>query len=137
MSTLYVVQWFLRIALSASFLSAVADRFGMWGIPGAPSVAWGEWAAFVNYTAKLNWFLPAAIIPLLACIATLAEIGFAIALLIGWRLQWFALGSGLLLLSFALTMLISDGIKNPLDYSVFTAAGGALLLAVMSSKEQA
>ena len=31
--------WFLRIALSASYLSAVADRFGAWGGPGSPGVA--------------------------------------------------------------------------------------------------
>ena len=31
---------FLRIALGISFLSAVADRFGLWGAYGQPNVAW-------------------------------------------------------------------------------------------------
>jgi hypothetical protein len=26
----------LRVALAAGFLSAVADRFGLWGLPGTP-----------------------------------------------------------------------------------------------------
>jgi thiosulfate dehydrogenase (quinone) large subunit len=33
---------FLRIALAISFLSAVADRFGLWGAYGQPNVAWVE-----------------------------------------------------------------------------------------------
>ena len=33
---------FLRIALGISFLSAVADRFGLWGAYGQPNVAWVE-----------------------------------------------------------------------------------------------
>ena len=53
---------FLRLALGISFLSAVADRFGLWGVYGQPNVAWGNYARFVAYTAKLNWFLPATII---------------------------------------------------------------------------
>ena len=32
----------LRVALAAGFLSAVADRFGLWGMPGTPGVAWGD-----------------------------------------------------------------------------------------------
>jgi hypothetical protein len=42
-----------------SFLSAVADRFGLWGVYGQPNVSWGNYARFVDYTAELNWFLPA------------------------------------------------------------------------------
>src|SRR5438477_8816087 len=57
---------FLRLALGISFLSAVADRFGFWGVYGQPNVAWGNYARYVAYTAKLNWFLPGATIPALA-----------------------------------------------------------------------
>ena len=31
-----VAAIFLRFALAAGFLSAVADRFGLWGPPGTP-----------------------------------------------------------------------------------------------------
>ncbi len=126
-------QWFLRLGLAAGFLSPVADRFGLWGSPGAPNVAWGEWSAFVDYVATLNWFAPAPLIPALAWAATLTETLFALGLLVGWRLRWFALASGLLLLSFALTMTIALGVKAPLDFSVFAAAAGALLLAAITT----
>ena len=127
-------QWFLRLSLAVGFLSAVADRFGLWGSPGAENVAWGEWSAFVDYVAMLNWFAPALLIPPLAWAATVAETLFAIGLLVGWRLRWIALASGLLLSSFSLTMTIAFGIKSPLDHSVFSAAAGAFLLAAITTE---
>src|SRR5215471_2461106 len=114
-------QWFLRVALAAGFLSAVADRFGLWGPAGAANVAWGAWQPFVDYVAKLNWFAPAASIPILAWTSTVAEVVLAIGLLIGWQLRWFAVGAGLLLLFFAITMTLALGVKAPLDFSVFAA----------------
>jgi len=36
-----IARLFARIALGASFLSAVADRFGLWGPYGAKNVSWG------------------------------------------------------------------------------------------------
>jgi hypothetical protein len=41
---------FLRAALGFSFLSAVADRFGLWGAYGRSHVAWGDFPHFVVYT---------------------------------------------------------------------------------------
>ena len=120
---------FLRLALGISFLSAVADRFGLWGVYGQPNVAWGNYARFVDYTAKLNWFLPAAVTPALAFIATAAETLFGLLLALGWKTRITALLSGVLLITFALTMTIALGVKAPLNASVFSAAGGALLLA--------
>jgi uncharacterized membrane protein YphA (DoxX/SURF4 family) len=120
---------FLRAALGASFLSAVADRFGLWGAPGQPQVAWGEFSRFVAYTAKLNWFAPAGFVPALAWISTIAEILLGMALLVGLFTRVAAMLSGLLLLAFALTMTFALGIKAPLDLSVFTASAGAFLLA--------
>lgn len=120
---------FLRFALGFSFLSAVADRFGLWGVFGTPHVAWGTFARFVAYTGQLNWFLPKAMIPALAILATCAETAIAIFLLLGWHTRIAALLSGVLLLSFAVTMTGALGIKAPLDFSVFSAAGGSFLLA--------
>ena len=127
-------HWFLRVALAAGFLSAVADRFGLWGPAGAANVAWGAWQPFVDYVAKLNWFAPPASTPILAWAATVAEVVLGIGLLIGWQLRWFALAAGLLLLSFAITMTLALGVKAPLDLSVFAAAGGAFLLAASCGK---
>ena len=119
----------LRFALGISFLSAVADRFGLWGAYGQPNVAWGNYARFVDYTAKLNWFLPVATIPPLAAVSTVFEVLFGILLILGWKTRLASLLSGLLLLCFALAMTIALGVKAPLNYSVFSSAGGALLLA--------
>jgi hypothetical protein len=48
------VTLYLRLALAAAYLSSVADRFGLWGA----GVGWGNFANFLDYTAKLNPFLP-------------------------------------------------------------------------------
>ena len=131
-SSLPMAVWALRIALAAAFLSAVADRFGIWGAKGTHGVSWGDWSHFVAYTGKLLWFLPSALVNPAAWVATIAEAGLAIALLTGLRSRIVALASAALLASFALTMTVALGIKAPLDYSVFTAAAAALLLAAIS-----
>jgi uncharacterized membrane protein YphA (DoxX/SURF4 family) len=120
---------FLGIALGLSFLSAVADRFGLWGAYGEPNVVWGSFARFVMYTGKLNWFLPEAMIPAVAVIATCAEALLGLCLVIGWHTRTTALLSGILLILFGVTMAVALGVKAPLDFSVFSAAGGAFLLA--------
>ena len=120
---------FLRLALGLSFFSALADRFGLWGAFGQPSVSWGSFARFVAYTGKLNWFLPEALIPALAIIATCAEALFGLCLVIGWYTRTVALLSGMLLILFGVTMTVALGVKAPLDFSVFSAATGAFLSA--------
>jgi uncharacterized membrane protein YphA (DoxX/SURF4 family) len=124
--------YFLRLSLAVAFLSAVADRFGFWGSPGDPNVAWGEWSVFVDYVAVLNPLIPKQLIPPLAWITTLLEIGAGIGLIIGWKIRWMALGSAVLLLFFGLAMSLSTGIKSPLDYSVFTAAAASFSLWIIS-----
>ena len=120
---------FLRLALGISFLSAVADRFGLWGAYGQPNVAWGDFSRFVNYTGQLNWFAPTALLPALAWAATFAEILLGLALVWGLFMRVAALLSGVMLLLFALTMTFALGLKAPLDFSVFSASAGAFLLA--------
>jgi len=127
---------FLRFALGLSFLAAVADRFGLWGPFGQPNVAWGDFSRFVDYTAKLNWFLPHAVIPTLAGIATLAEALLRVLLLTGWRLRIIAFVSSVLLLVFGLAMTFALGIKAPLNFSVFSAAGGGFLLAASAGRKR-
>jgi uncharacterized membrane protein YphA (DoxX/SURF4 family) len=120
---------FLRAALGCSFLSAVADRFGLWGAYGQPHVAWGDFSHFVACTEKLNWFVPAPAITWLAWMATAIEAALGVALLLGVFPRMIAALSGILLLAFALTMTVALGIKAPLDASVFSASAGAFLLA--------
>lgn len=123
-----IVEWFLRIALSAGFLSATADRFGMW--PKAVS-AWGNWQNFVAYTKTLNPFAPDSLVPFLAYAATGLEIALGILLLTNFKTNWVAKASSALLLVFALTMSISKSIKAPLDYSVFTSSAASFALSVL------
>lgn len=118
----------LRLGLGISFLSAVADRFGLWGPAGASGIAWGNFEAFQSYTATLNWFAPLVMIPVLAWTATVVEIIVGLMLILGIRLQIASLLSALLLTAFFLTMLIALGPKAPLDYSVLTGVGASFLL---------
>ena len=119
----------LRIGIGVGFLSAVADRFGLWGPFGQPNVEWGDFSRFLEYTHTLNWYLPAGMIPLLGGIATGAEILFGLLILVGWHTRVAALLSGLLLLMFGVAMTLALGIKAPLNFAVLTGVGGALLLA--------
>lgn len=127
-------EWFLRLALSAGFLSAVADRFGWWP---AEWSAWGDWGSFVEYTQLLNPRIPDALISFTAGVATGLEIILAIGLLIPYKTMWTARISGILLLIFGLAMAIHLNIKAPMDYSVFPASAAAFALSflVRQSKE--
>jgi hypothetical protein len=95
---------YARVALGTAFLSAVAGRFGIWD----RSVDWAHFERFMRRTAEVNAFMPAVTIPFLA-----------------WAL---------LLAMFAMAMAVSTGIKPPLDYSVFSASAGALLLALRARR---
>lgn len=130
-----IVIWFARVALAAGFLSATADRFGLWGAPGANGVVWGNWENFAAYSASLNSFAPRLLQTPLAVTATAAEIVLGIGLLIPRLTFHMAILSGMLLLTFGLVMIISTGPKAPLDYSVFSSSSAALLLALLAQKE--
>ena len=123
----------LRLGLGIGFLSAVADRFGLWGAFGQPNVEWGNFSRFLEYTHTLNWYVPAGMIPTLGIIATSAEILFGLLLIIGWHTRIAARLSGLLLLMFGLAMTLALGIKAPLNFAVLTGVGGAFLLANCAS----
>jgi len=126
-----VIKLFLRLALSAGFLSAVADRFGLWS---KDVSVWGNWNNFLRYTEQLNPWFPDSLIPTLGAIATGAEIVFGICLVVGFKTELTARLSGLLLLVFALSMTFSTGIKGAFDYSVFSASAAAFALSLMTEK---
>ena len=124
--------FYARVALGAAFLSGIADRFGLYG---GRNVGYGNFDGFVRYTAKVNSFMPAFTIPFLAWAATAAELFLGVALILGIWPRWVALGASLLLVLFGIAMAISFGIKSPLDYSVFSASAGAVLLALYQSRK--
>ena len=131
-----VLTLYARLAIAAGFLSAVADRFGLWGPPGSAKVAWGNWKNFVAYTAVLNFFLPRWSAPILAVVMTIAETTLGILLILGlWQRVTAAVSAALLCL-FALAMSVALGVKAPLDYSVFSAAAAAGLLYVCADKQK-
>jgi putative oxidoreductase len=133
--TVTLARWapvYTRVALGAAFLSGIADRFGWWG----KETGYGNYAGFVKYTGLVNAFMPAFTIPFLAAAATVLELGFGVLLIAGLWPRWVALGSAVLLAMFGTAMAISLGLKSPLDYSVFSASGAALLVAVSYSRSE-
>lgn len=123
-----ILSGFLRFAIAVAFLSAVFDRFGLWGAPNSTNVAWGDFAHFESYVAYLNPFLTPTLVSCVAWAVTLAEVVLAAMLIFGFFTKEAALASAALLLSFAVSMSFIMGIKVPLDYSVFTASAAAFLL---------
>lgn len=124
---------YLRLALGLGFLSAVVDRFGVWGAAGTPLVAWGNFHNFLTYTARLNPWFPASWAPIVGWIATVCEIVLGIGLVAGLHTRIIAFLSGWLTLAFALGMAFGLGIKAPLNYSVFAASAGSFLLACVDT----
>lgn len=126
-----IIKLYLRLAIAIGFLSASADRLGMWP---KESSAWGNWGSFLEYTHLLNPWFPEALIPAIGAIATGAEIIFAIFLIIGFKTELVAKLSGILLLIFAISMTLTIGIKSVFDYSVFSASAAAFALSLLKKK---
>lgn len=124
-------EWFLRIALSTTLLSVVADRFGLWS---EELSAWGNWDNFIAYTQTLNPWVPDSLVNIVGGLATLLEIVFGIGLLTTYKTSLIAKGTGFLLLSFALAMAFALNIKAPFDYSVFIGAASAFVLSSITKK---
>ena len=119
-------QLFLRLAISLTILSAVADRFGFWG----ENSVWGNWENFEKYTQQLTFFLPESLGTFAAFAATFFEILFPLMLIFGFKTKIAAFGTGVLLLIFGLSMTVALGIKAPFDYSVWVGSAAAFLLAI-------
>jgi uncharacterized membrane protein YphA (DoxX/SURF4 family) len=118
-------QLLLRIALSATFLSAIASRLGFWANRSS------GWNGFLQYTSQVCTWASKSSIPVLAFLATILETVFALLLLIGYKIKWAAAGASMLTLAFAVSMTYSMGLKEPLDYSVFVFSAAAFLLSGM------
>jgi len=125
------IKLFLRLSIAIGFLSAVADRFGLYT---KEISTWGNWQSFADYTQQMNPWFPETIIPVLAIFATVLEIVFALNLLIGFKTETTAKLSGLLLLIFGVSMTLAFGIKPSLDYSVFGVSAAAFALSTMKNK---
>jgi uncharacterized membrane protein YphA (DoxX/SURF4 family) len=117
---------YARTAVGLAFLSAVAGRLGLWD----RTLDLKHFANFLEYAGEVLSFMPKAAVPYLAWAATVCETSFGILLVLGVWTRWVALGSAVLLAMFATAMAISFGLKSPMDYSVYSASGAAVLLAL-------
>ena len=118
---------YARLALGTAFLSAVCGRFGLWH----GSLDLNRFARFLhNDVAETLAFMPKATIPFFGCAATVCETSLGILLILGLWPRWVALASATLLAIFGASMAISLGLKEPMDYSVFSASSAAVLLAL-------
>ena len=124
---------FARWVIAIAFLGSVADRFGLLGAPGDPGVSWGSFNAFVDYTRQVNAFLPAGLAPTLAVLATMAETGLGLALLIGFWPRSALRASAALLVVFGLAMAVSLGVAAQFDYAVLVIAVGASYLSTVDA----
>jgi uncharacterized membrane protein YphA (DoxX/SURF4 family) len=123
---------YARVALGTAFLSAVASRFGLWD----KTLDLKHFANFIGYTAEVNSFLPRAVIPYVAMTATVCETSLGILLMLGLWPRCVSLASAALLAMFGTAMAASFGLKSPMDYSVFSASGAAVLFALDASRQQ-
>ena len=123
---------YARIAVGAAFLSAVASRFGLWD----RTLDLKHFANFIEYAAQVNSFMPRTVIPWVAVLATVCETSLGILLIAGLWPRWVSLASAILLAMFGTAMAISFGLKSPMDYSVFSASGASVLLAVDAFRGQ-
>lgn len=129
------IKLYLRLAIGIAFLSASADRIGLYGSYEEHSdfLAWGNWSNFVDYTHSILPWLSEGLVQIAAIVATVAEIVFGILLILGIKVRLIANLSGVLMLLFALAMM-SVNIKAPWDASVFAASAGAFALATFRVK---
>ena len=120
-----------RVLIALGFVVNVADRLGFLGPPGAPGVSWGDFQHFIAYTAQVNAFAPAAIVPTLAVLATIAEATLGLTMLFGVRVRLASLGSALLLFVFATAMVLSG--LSQFQYSVYLMSVTAWVLSTIDA----
>ena len=118
----------VAVLLAADFAGAVADRFGVFGPPGAPGVSWGNWAVFVDYTRLLLLDAPRPLAVLAAAAATATEVTLAVLLVSGWQRRWVGKGAAGLLTFYLVAMAWSVGWGEVARYALPIEIGAALLV---------
>lgn len=118
----------LSVSLALDLGGAVADRFGAWGLPGAPGVSWGSWPGFVDYTAQLLPGLDRGVVVAAAVAATATEITLGVLLLSGWRRRWVGRATAGLLAVYLVAMALTVGADAVATFGLPVLVGGALLV---------
>ena len=119
------VEYGLRYSIAISFLSAVADRLGLW--PKDVS-AWFNWGNFLDYTATLNPWAPESLIPFIGYGITGLECILAVMLVAKYKVKISSILSSVLLFIFVCAMSMTVGVKSVLDYGVLPMGFSALAL---------
>ena len=107
-----------RFVIAAAFFLALRSRFS-------------DFDGFIRYTGVVNSFMPQAIIPTLAVVATVLETICCVSMLAGFKLHFAAISSGMLLFVFATAMTIS-GLEQ-FSWAVYVLAMGGWLLATVDA----
>jgi uncharacterized membrane protein YphA (DoxX/SURF4 family) len=108
-----------RIVIGGAFFDALWGRFD-------------NFAQFIVYTGRVNAFLPAEIIPVVAIVATALECMLCAALLLGIGTRWAALGSAGLLFLFASAMVVSG--LSQFEWAVYVLSAGAWVVATADNR---
>jgi len=103
-----------RVTIASAFVLALWNRFS-------------NFSRFIRYAALVLSFMPAAIVPFLAVVATVCEVGLCVAMFFGLKTRWASAGSGILLFMFASSMVLSG--LSQFDWAVYVLATGAFVLA--------
>jgi uncharacterized membrane protein YphA (DoxX/SURF4 family) len=107
-----------RLVIAGAFLLALWNRFD-------------DFNRFIRYTGIVNSFMPRATIPLLAILATVAEITCCLTMFVGLKVRFAAAASGLLLFLFATAMTIS-GLEQ-FTWAVYVLATGGWMLSTVDA----
>ena len=126
-----IAQLLLRLALGFGFILPVLDRMGYFGNPGDSNVAWGDWSNFIAYTNQLMPYIDLSTAFYFGLTATVLELLFGISLISGYKVKYIALGSFVLTLIFALSMMFFIHFRAPFNFSVFVVSFSSLLLSTL------
>jgi uncharacterized membrane protein YphA (DoxX/SURF4 family) len=107
-----------RVTIASAFLLALWNRFD-------------NFSGFVRYAGRVLSFMPAAVVPFLAVIATACEVALCLAMFFGFKTRWASAGSAILLFMFATSMVISG--LSQFDWAVYLLAAGAFMLATVDA----
>lgn len=124
----HIAQLFTRIALGWGFLFPIMDRLGFLGPPDSGNATWGDWQHFISYTHSLMPFTSIAVANIMGLLATATECILSFGLIVGYKIKWMGLGAAILTLSFAIMMMMYNGLLAPFKYPVFVFTGAGLLL---------
>lgn len=124
-------RWYniaFRVLIGIELLGSVADRFGLFGGPGASGVSWGSFAEFTGYVRTLLPDSLGDLDSIVAVAATAAELILGVALVVGIFRSATYLATFVLLTGFSVAMLTSLGWSETLAYAVIPQAAALLVL---------